>query len=116
MKSPIQNKILTVFIPVSDIEQAASWYCKILGLPADGEVLFGHLYILPMQGAGIVLDSKIYSPEVVFKAPVVQFATDDIEQSYAYMKSLGVRLVTGIENGHWFNFTDPDGNLLMVCK
>lgn len=50
MNSPIQNKILTVFIPVSDIEQAASWYCKILGLPADGEVLFGHLYILPMQG------------------------------------------------------------------
>ncbi|MFS0839745.1 VOC family protein [Paenibacillus sp. 1P03SA] len=116
MDSPIHNKIRTVFIPVSDIGQAAAWYSGILGLPPDGEVLFGHLYVLPMQGAGIVLDSKIYSPEAIFKTPVVQFATGDIERSYAYLKSRGVRLVTGIENGHWFTFADPDGNLLMVCR
>lgn len=32
------------------------------------------------------------------------------------MKSRNVELVTEIENGHWFNFKDPDGNVIMVCK
>ncbi|GAV12932.1 glyoxalase family protein [Paenibacillus sp. NAIST15-1] len=46
-------------------------------MPTDGEILFGHIYVLPMQGeTNIVLDSKIYSPEHVFNIPVVQFAAD----------------------------------------
>ncbi|GGH27063.1 VOC family protein [Paenibacillus segetis] len=117
MPSPIKNQIKCTFIPVSNIGNARDWYCKILDLPSDGEILFGHLFILPMEGtAGIVLDSKIYSPEAVFKTPVIQFATDDIEYSYEYMKEHQVEVITDIENGHWFNFKDPDGNLLMVCK
>ncbi|MEH7087381.1 VOC family protein, partial [Neobacillus drentensis] len=27
-----------------------------------------------------------------------------------------VKLLTPIEHGHWFNFEDPDGNMLMICK
>jgi catechol 2,3-dioxygenase-like lactoylglutathione lyase family enzyme len=42
--------------------------------------------------------------------------TDDIQASYQFMQEQGVELVTDIENGHWFAFRDPDGNLLMVCK
>ncbi|WP_342558317.1 hypothetical protein [Metasolibacillus sp. FSL K6-0083] len=71
--NPILNQVGTVFIPVSNIEEARKWYCDILGLSADGEILFGHLYIVPMNG-------------------------------------------TEIEHNHWFNFKDPDGNYLMVCK
>lgn len=114
---PIHNRIQGVFIPVSHIEQARDWYCRLLGLPTDGEIFFGHLYVLPMQGqADIVLDSQIYAPENVFRVPAIQLATDDIEQAFAYMQSMNVELITGIENGHWFNFKDPDGNVLMVCK
>ncbi|WP_442600668.1 VOC family protein [Paenibacillus sp. KN14-4R] len=117
MTSPIKNQIGSVFIPVSDIEVARDWYCSILQLSTEGEILFGHLFIVPMQGtAGIILDSKIYSPEKVFQTPAFQFITDDIEQSYQYLQENGVELVTGIENGQWFNFKDPDGNLFMVCK
>jgi Lactoylglutathione lyase and related lyases len=116
MASPILNQIGAVFIPVSSIEQARDWYCDILGIPANGEILFGHLYIIPLQGTNLVLDSKIYSEDSVYKVAAFHFNTNDIEEAYRYMKRKNVNLVTGIEHGQWFNFKDPDGNLLMVCK
>lgn len=69
-------------------------------------------------GIGLVLDAKLRTSEgevPVFRAPAFQFATDDIEAAYAYMREQGVEVVTEIMNGHFFNFRDPDGNLLMVC-
>lgn len=114
--SIIQNQVGAIFIPVSDIEAARDWYCDILGLPADGEISHGHLYVLPMKGTGIVLDSRIYAEENVFTAPAFHFNTDNIEQAFAYMKEKKVSLITEIEHKHWFNFKDPDGNLLMICQ
>ncbi|WP_433747470.1 VOC family protein [Falsibacillus pallidus] len=114
--NPILNQVGALFIPVSDIEKAKDWYCDVLGVPADGEILFGHLYILPMEGANIVLDSKIYSEENTFKVPPFHLNTNDIEQAYEHMKEKNVELTTEVENGHWFNFKDPDGNHLMICK
>lgn len=114
--NPILNQIGTIFIPVSNIEEACKWYCEILGLPRDGEILHGHLYIVPMNGTGIVLDSKIYSKENIFKTPLFHFNTNDIENAFEYMKGKNVELTTEIEHNHYFNFKDPDGNHLMVCK
>jgi len=114
--NPILNQIGTIFIPVSNVEESRNWYCDLLGLPEEGEILYGHLYIVPMNGTGIVLDSKIFAEENVFKTPVFHLNTNDIEKSYEYMKSKNVELVTEIQHNHWFNFKDPDGNLLMVCK
>ena len=117
MPAPIKNQIKCVFIPVSNIYKARDWYCKILQLPSDGEIIFEHLFVLSMQGtAGVVLDSKIYAPDKVFKMPVIQFSSDNIEHSFNYLRENGVELITDIENGHWFNFKDPDGNILMVCQ
>lgn len=113
--NPIHNQIGTVFIPVSHIEKARDWYCDLLNLPVNGEVLSGHLYVIPMVGTSIVLDSKIYSEENVFRASAFHFNTSDIEEAYEYMKAKNVNLTTSIEH-NWFNFKDPDGNLLMVCK
>jgi catechol 2,3-dioxygenase-like lactoylglutathione lyase family enzyme len=114
--NPILNKIGTIFIPVSNIEKARDWYCDLLGLPANGEIEFGHLYVIPMEGTGIVLDSKIYSKENTFTAPVFHFNTNDIEEAYEYMKMKNVELLSGIEHNHWFILKDPDGNQLMICK
>ncbi|GAA0379604.1 VOC family protein [Bacillus horti] len=111
----ILNQVGTIFIPVSDIERARDWYCKILQLPIDREILHGHLYVLPMNGTGIVLDSKIYAEEHVFKAPLFHFNTNNVKEAYEYMKSKDVKLLTEIEHDHWFNFQDPDGNVMMVC-
>lgn len=117
MANPIRNQIRGVFVPVSDIERARDWYCSLLGLPADGELFFGHIYVLSMQGGvNIVLDSKIYAPDHVHKIPVLQLATDHIETAYAYMKSQQVDILTDIRNGHWFTIKDPDGNVIMICQ
>lgn len=114
--SPILNQIGTVFIPVSNIEKASDWYCDLLGVRSHGEILFGHLFIIPMIGTGMVLDSRIYSRDNVFKVPAFHLNTDDIEEAFKFLKTNNVELVTGIEHGHWINFKDPDGNMLMVCK
>ncbi|WP_186577844.1 VOC family protein [Aquibacillus kalidii] len=114
--NPISAKINGVFVPVSNIESARDWYCDLLGLPADGEIFFGHIYVLPLTGTNIILDSKIYSPDNVYNIPALQLHTESIKQAYEFMRKKKVELVTEIENGHWFNFKDPDGNLIMVCE
>lgn len=116
MKNPIKNEIGTVFIPVSDIEQARDWYCDILGLPGDGEIHHGHIYVLPMKGTGIVLDSKIYAEDRVFTAPLFHLNTENIEAAFQYMKDRNVQVITDIQHDHYFNIKDPDGNTLMICK
>jgi catechol 2,3-dioxygenase-like lactoylglutathione lyase family enzyme len=115
--SAILNKIGTVFIPVRDIEEAKNWYCEIFGLKAEGEILFGHLFIIPTtNGTGIVLDSKIYSEETIFKTPLFHFDTTNIKGAYEFLKGKDVEITTEIEHNHYFNFKDPYGNHLMVCK
>ncbi|MNO55695.1 Glyoxalase-like domain protein [compost metagenome] len=116
MVHPFTKKIGGIFIPVSNIEKARDWYCDLLQLPTDGEIFSGHLYVLPMSGLNIVLDSKIYAEDVVYKNPVFHFDTDNIGEAYEYIQSKNIELATEIENGHWFNFKDPDGNHLMLCK
>ncbi|MET3698855.1 catechol 2,3-dioxygenase-like lactoylglutathione lyase family enzyme [Bacillus oleivorans] len=120
VQSPIKNKIKSVFIPVRDIEKAKNWYSKILGIQ-DGEVMFDHLFVADMEGAGMVLDTmpmwrNEYKEISTFHVPAIQFATDDIQSSYQFMKENGVELVTEIQHDHFFVFKDPDGNMLMVCQ
>ncbi|PGK51727.1 glyoxalase [Priestia megaterium] len=116
MDSPIRNEVGAIFVPVKDILKARDWYCRLLGLPNDGPVQFGHLYTLPINGVNVVLDSKIYNGHNVLQYPAFHFNTDDIAASYEYMKKLGANLLSGIEHDHYFTFKDPDGNVLMVCK
>ncbi|HSN66095.1 MAG TPA: VOC family protein [Fusibacter sp.] len=113
--NPILNQVGTIFIPVSNVEKSRDWYCDLLGLPSDGEILFGHLYVIPMNGVDIVLDSKNFSTDNILNTPLFHFNTNNIEQSYTYMKNKGIELTTEIEHGHWFNFKDLDGNYLMIC-
>ncbi|HLU22405.1 MAG TPA: VOC family protein [Bacillaceae bacterium] len=116
MKSPLINEVGAIFIPVRNIEKARDWYCDILGVPAEGEILFNHLYILQTIGTDVVLDSKIYSEENIFTTPAFHFNTNNIRESYDYLKNKQVKLLTEIQHDHYFNFEDPDGNQLMVCK
>jgi catechol 2,3-dioxygenase-like lactoylglutathione lyase family enzyme len=116
--SLILNKVGAIFIPVSDIRKAREWYCSILALEPNHDIISGHLCCIPMEnnGLNLVLDSKIYTEDSYFRTPMFHFNTDDIHESYKFMKARGVELVTEIEHGHWFNFKDPDGNMLMICK
>jgi hypothetical protein len=69
-----------------------------------------------MIGTGIVLESKIFTEDKIFRIPALHFNTEDIEEAYQYMKSKNVELTSEVEHNHYFNFKDPDGNHLMVCK
>ncbi len=77
--NPFLNQVGTIFIPVSTIEQSRDWYCDLLGLPSDGEILFGRLYVIPMNGVDIVLDSKIFSTDNILNTPLFHFNTNNIE-------------------------------------
>ncbi|MFS0552912.1 VOC family protein [Brevibacillus sp. 179-C9.3 HS] len=115
--SPLLPRIGAIFVAVSDIERARDWYCHLLGIPADGEIMFGHIYCIPLQsGLTLVLDSKIFPKRIVDDAPMFHFNTQDIEASYAFLKENGIEVVGPIQHGHWFNFRDPDGNLIMASK
>lgn len=116
MAHPVQNRIGTVFVPVSNIEKARDWYCRILGLPAGGEILFGHLYVVPMEGAGLVLDAKIFPRRGDSSYPLFHFNTSDVQAAYRFMQEQGVELLDEVQHDHFFNFKDPDGNVIMVCK
>lgn len=122
--SPIKREVGNVFIPVTDIHRARAWYRDILDLPV-GEVEVGHLCSIPMDnGTGMLLDQKL-TPDNAGTAiqmgayPLFMFSTDDIEASLAHLRGRGVEIVEyegrAIQNGHWFNFRDCEGNLLMVC-
>lgn len=113
--NPILNQIGTVFIPVSNIEVARDWYSDLLGIPVVGEILSGHLYVLPMVGTRIVLDSKIFAEDRIYKVPPFYFNTTNVTEAYEYMKDK-VECITGIEHDRWFDFKDPDGNQLKIAQ
>lgn len=123
-RSPIKLVVENVFIPVGEIGRARAWYRDVLGLPV-GDVLSGHLCCIPMEhGPGLLLDQKLtidgVGPNVKRgDYPLFMFTTDDIHASLAFLQARGVDVVEYdgkvIHNGHWFNFRDREGNLLMVC-
>ncbi|UVI31471.1 VOC family protein [Paenibacillus spongiae] len=122
MTSPIRNEVGGVFIPVKDVERAREWYCRLLGIPADCEIMFGHLCPLQMQGVGLILDTMPMwggdrpggAPHI--STPVCMLLTNDLDASYAYAQEQGMELVSAIEHNHWFVLKDPDGNLIMICR
>jgi catechol 2,3-dioxygenase-like lactoylglutathione lyase family enzyme len=122
VQSPIKNRVGGVFIPVRDIEKARDWYCRILGVSSDGDILFGHLYLLPMDGPVVILDQmpmwggNVPEGPPTYKTPAFMFQTDDIYASYQFMNNNEVELVIEIHSEKWFVFRYPDGNLLIVSK
>lgn len=113
--SAIRPEIGAVFISVSDIEAARDWYRRLLGLPAGGDILFGHLHILPMrEGSGLVLDAKGFAGPHDRK-PAFHFNTSDIHLARDAAIAAGAQAVGEVTDGVFFTFKDPDGNLLMVA-
>jgi predicted enzyme related to lactoylglutathione lyase len=117
MTSPIRNRIKGVFIPVADIHAARDWYGRVFGF-SMGPVLHGHLCCIEVDGPALILDAKLRTAQgevPVFRAPAVMLDTEDTQAAYEHLKRQGVRLLTEILHGHYFNLADPDGNVLMVC-
>ena len=118
MNGPIENKIGSVFIPVSDMQRAIAWYTRLFGLAANTTSHGGRIYDLPMTGdASLILDG--HKPVANSSQPLCFFWTSDIQRAHVFLREQGVELVQEVENigsVSTLTFKDLDGNLLMVCQ
>ena len=118
--SPISRDIGQVFIPVRDMEAAASWYAQLLGLdhtsgnlgPADTVV-----DIAMESGPRLCLDAN---HSFVASGPArFFFWTADMEATVEHLEQMDVAQLSAVEDIgslSFVTFADIDGNLLMVAQ
>ncbi|RDY69025.1 VOC family protein [Halobacillus trueperi] len=118
MKSPIDNRLNTTFVPVTDIKHSAQWYSALIGEPYTEENVHPPVYHLPMNThTGVILDGGSENVEPS-PHPLFNFHTDDIDASYRFVEQLGYIIKSDIQRFDdisFFNIQDPDGNVVMVC-
>lgn len=122
MSSPVTNKINTIFVHVSDLEKSVKWYGELLGQEFDLTAVERPVYNIKMDGhTGLTLDA---GPEGNTKKqatttyPIFNFHTENIDDSYAYVKELGYDVeseITRFNDFSFFTVYDPDGNIIMIC-
>ncbi|WP_266078490.1 VOC family protein [Haladaptatus caseinilyticus] len=116
--SPIDNRIGSVFVPVSDMRTAIEWYSDLFDLPIDESSHEGTIYDLEMAGdVTLTLDSN--RPVENSSQPLCYFWTDDVEVTDDFLRERGISVVMGPENVGsvtFVTFEDPDGNRLMACQ
>lgn len=89
-ESPIENRVASLFVHVTDLRRAAEWYCKLLGLPVLEERLNGGpVYWFDLPGTGLVLDSDAgneSNPNWQHEKPLVMLPASDIDRAHAYIR------------------------------
>jgi catechol 2,3-dioxygenase-like lactoylglutathione lyase family enzyme len=122
MKSPIQSKVNTIFIHVSDLERSVEWYCNLLGQVYDMSSVKRPVYNLQVnQQVGITLDAGPANRSKRLGGldyPLFNFHTNDIDEAYDYIKQLNYDINSEIirfNDLSFFTVRDPDGNVMMVC-
>jgi predicted enzyme related to lactoylglutathione lyase len=116
--SPIENRVGSVFVPVSDMARAVVWYSRLFGLEPGQTSHEGRIHDVPMAGeTGLILDAN--KPVTGHSVqPLCFFWTEDMAAALAHLRELGAEItsdVTDIGSVSFLAFRDPDGNPLMVC-
>ncbi|MDR4886140.1 VOC family protein [Fredinandcohnia sp. QZ13] len=122
-QTPIKNTMGGVFIHVSDLKKSVEWYSNILGIETNLDKVNSPVYNIPVTGfTGLTLDDHAFDPTFIHRPspnPIFNFLVDDIDAAYDFIKSKDIEVVREIErvgdNFAWFNFKDPDGNVIMAC-
>ncbi|MGG3476931.1 VOC family protein [Peribacillus frigoritolerans] len=121
--SPINRKINNVFIHVKDLKKSVEWYCNLLGIPQNNDFVQSPVYNIPVTSeTGLTLDDHTFDPNFIFNPStnvLFNFYTKDIDEAYQFIKSNNIAIVKEIErigDFAYFNFQDPDGNVLMICN
>ncbi|MBP1989326.1 VOC family protein [Paenibacillus eucommiae] len=121
-KIPIQNRVASIFVHVTDLRRAAEWYSELLGLPVKEERLNGGpVYWFDIPGTGLILDNNAnnrLNPDWREEMkPLIMFSCEDIDEAYAYVTEHGEPLMKPEHHPGmaYFNFLDPDGRAYMVC-
>lgn len=118
------NRIDTVFLPVRDLEAAAVWYARNLGLEElyreHGIVVLRAgetpLTLLRHRWPGLtdVSDDEVFEP---VRQPTFNFFAPDIDAAHEKLRAVGARVTEIRDHGNLreFRFEDPDGNVVGVC-
>lgn len=120
---PIENRIDTIFVHVSDLERSVQWYSRLLGLDIREGSFTGPVYTLNMgEGKpGITLDNHCFDENYEFvpsNQPLFNLSSSNINDAFSHVTAMGVELVTEIithSDMAEFSFKDPDGNIIMIC-
>ncbi|QXE01594.1 VOC family protein [Terribacillus sp. DMT04] len=108
--------ISSVFDHVKDANEVANWYAKLLGKsephPTTGPVQFMELG----DERGLIIDDN--RNNVAGIRPAVMLETEETQLAYKKTAQAGkiVRELEEDEAVGFFNFQDPDGNIVMVCQ
>lgn len=123
ISSPIVNKINNVFIHVSNLEKSVEWYSDLLAMPFNKDNVISPVYNIPLTSeTGLTLDDHTFDPGFQLRSSehvLFNFFVKDIDEAYKFVINKGITIVREIErNGDfaYFNFKDPDGNILMICN
>lgn len=124
MYKPIENRIDTVFVHVSDLERSIKWYSDLLGLQVREGEHTGPIYTLNMGDGrpGITLDNHCYEEGykiIPSNQPLFNLSASDINAAFNHVTKMGAEIITEIITHHdlsEFSFKDPDGNIIMVCS
>ncbi|MDG5472237.1 VOC family protein [Jeotgalibacillus sp. ET6] len=122
MKHPIDNKMNTVFVHVSDLKTSAQWYAKLLGQEINTQEVQLPVWNMKIQGhTGLTLDAGKDSKKVVTPSPypLFNFHTDNLEKALQFvMEEMKVEEIvekTEISDFSYFLIKDPDGHCIMIC-
>ncbi|MCM3237426.1 VOC family protein [Heyndrickxia oleronia] len=122
MNSPIKNEVNTIFVHVSNLERSVTWYCQLLNQKFNLAEVSRPVYNIKLNHhTGLTLDA---GPSSVIKEicpsenPLFNFHTDDINKSYDFVRKLGYQIqseIVSFDDFAYFNISDPDGNIIMIC-
>jgi hypothetical protein len=118
VSSPIHNKIGAVFVPVTDLQRAITWYSWLLGVPMGTTSHEGTIHDIAMGGEiRLILDAN--KPVKNSSQPLFFLWTADVHATREFLREREIPIDREIENigsVSTLTFHDPDNNLLMVCQ
>lgn len=116
--SPIKNRIGAVFIHVTDMQRAITWYSSLLRVPQQPTSHGGLIYDVPMDGpTRLTLDGHAHARGTFQPGgPLLMLPADDIRVAHAFAveHASEVGVIDDIGTVSVFHLSDPDGNKLIV--
>jgi len=115
----VEPRIDAVFVPVTDVARAASWYSGLLGLPEADSTHGGMIRDLPLPGeTGLILDAHAHARGEVIdrRVPLLMFCASDFDEVLAFARAQGTSVSEPEDIGSATvrYLDDPDGNRICI--
>jgi catechol 2,3-dioxygenase-like lactoylglutathione lyase family enzyme len=116
--TPFKQMIGNCYVHVNDFEKAYDFYTNILGLKADWKSNDNNKPLAGFNmenGTGFII---VGMPGRVNPLPYAafHFQCKDMVEAHRYLKERGVEVTDISDDGHGFEFWDPEGNKLHTMR